>query len=242
MEPKSKRQVILWISGLIGVAVLGFAFLHQLNKADMLAANYEVAQDTIQAGRDRDGLHVASIKSFEVSKAKHLLDMETQDETIKALQEVIRDAEGKLSAAAIVNTQTASSGVTASEIRSGDTIVIGDTVFIYPEYFTSWNEKWDEGTIIANRDTILRDITMRNSLTFTLGKVKNGWFSKPESVVSVKNLNPNTITTGLRSVDVIHQQKQWVVVGGIGYGYTLKTNEISPTVAIIIGRKIISIK
>jgi hypothetical protein len=237
----TRREIVLLI---IIVLLLGggaYWITTQANKINDLEEVSDTASDSLETYRNQNGELVAEIKSFDLSNEKELLALKTQDKAIQRLQEVVKGFEGKLAAAIIASGETSDKGATATEISGGDTVKSGDTVFIYPIYSTEWAEKWSEGIIKASRDSITRDIKIKNDYSFTLGKKSNGWFKKREVVVEMTNLNPNTVTKELRSYNVRQEPKRLnlVVYGGAGYQFGVG---IVPQIGLGLGYTLISIK
>ena len=178
----------------------------------------DAARDSLTTSIDSEGRQTAEIANFQVEKASDLLKMQSDDSTIQWLQGVVKETDGKLQAALVAATSTSSSGTTQTTIIKGDTIRIGDTLYVYPKYETEWETKWEQGYILAGKDSIQRRIKIHNEYETTIADASNGWFKKRVSDVTFKNLNPNTVTKELRSVSVTNKQKKFVIVvyGGVG--------------------------
>jgi len=235
------REVFLIIIIILLLAGGGYYLRSQANKINDLEEVSDTASDSLETYKNKNGELVSEIKSFDLVNEKVLLNLKTNDETIKALQEVVKGFEGKLAAAIVARSETLEKGATATKISGGDTVKSGDTVFIYPIYSTDWAEKWSEGIITASRDSITRDIKVKNDYSFTIGKKSNGWFKKREVVVNMTNLNPNTATQELRSYNVKQAPKRFnlVVYAGVGVG---KNFEFEPQIGIGGGFTLLGIK
>lgn len=237
----TRSEIFLIIIIIVLLAGGGYYLRSQANKINDLEEVSDTASDTLETYRNKNGQLVGEIKSFDLVKKGVLLNLKTNDETIKALQDVVKGFEGKLAAAIVARSETSEKGATATKISGGDTVKSGDTVFIYPIYSTDWAEKWSEGIITASRDSITRDIKVKNDYSFTIGKKSNAWFKKREVVVNMTNLNPNTATKELRSYNVKQQPKRLnlVVYGGAGYQFGVG---IVPQIGIGLGYTLIPIK
>ena len=67
-----------------------------------------------------------------------------------------------------------------------------------PTYKTEWNDSNSTGKIIATKDSIFRNILIRNK--FYIKQEWQGKFWQRKTLfTSVKNLNPNTTTTELQT-------------------------------------------
>lgn len=208
------------------------------NKQSMIDA----LSDDLHTYKDKDGLNNAYINNFKLSNAKDLLRIKTQDSTIKKLQDLVKDYKGKLQSAVVFGSSTNSNGTTITKYIPGDTVIIDSIAYVYPKYETQWSNKWETGYILAERDSIKRQIKIKNEYEITIGEPKSGLFSrKQSSQVQIKNLNPNTETTELRSISVETRQKKLGV--GISVGIALgKEFSLTPYVGLGLNYNIISIK
>lgn len=186
---------------------------------------YEGAQDTLKLERNKYGQQEGEIEMLVASNEKYLLDMESRDSTIIKLQSVVKDYKGKLSSASVIGVSTTSGGTTTTIITRVDTVrsPLGE-VTVYPTYQTSWDTRWSKGFIIATKDTIQRQDSIRNEFEITQGfKKRNGLFKPRVPVVNIKNLNPNTVTNELRSFTLKEEQKRFSIGVGIMHGYDIST-------------------
>jgi len=237
----TRREIVLIIIILLLLGGGGYWIISQGKQIDDLEEVADTASDSLETYRNKNGQLVAEIKSFDLVNEEVLLNLKTNDKTIKRLQDVVKGFEGKLAAAIVASSETGSQGSTATKISGGDTVKNGDTVLIYPNYSTTWSNSWEEGFINASRDSIFREIKIRNDYSFTIGKVSNGWFKKREVSVQMTNLNPNTVTRELRSYNVKQEPKRlnFVVYGGAGYQFGVG---IVPQIGIGLGYTLLSIK
>lgn len=188
---------------------------------------YNAISDTLTTYRNERGLVESYIDLIETNNEKQFLKLKTNDSTIKWLQTTVRHYKGKLNTALIANVNTTSEGgLKTIKITQTDTLTIDSIKYVFPEYAVDWSNKWEVGSIRANRDSIFRNIKIKNEYEFTIGKQKNGWFKKRESEVKLVNLNPNTVTKELRAFNISTKPKRWVFVLQVGYGIT---SELKPT-------------
>lgn len=180
------------------------------------------------------------IKSFEGIGERMFLSINSKDSTITWLQKTVREYKGKLLAASVVSASTSSRGSASTTITAGDTVFSGDTIKVFPVYEAMWENKWEKGEVRAGKDSIYRDIKIHNEYEFTLGEERNGWFKRKEMEIKMTNLNPNTVTTELRSYNVKQSPKRFNAIAYVGYGFS--SSGISPQVGIGIGYTLLSIK
>lgn len=188
--------------------------------------------DALTTKTNKLGQQTATIQVLTLQNEKDFLKLKTNDSTILWLQKTVEDYKGKLHGATVVSNATTSSGSTETIIIQDhyDTIVKDSIVYLYPQYTTNWSNKWEEGYIKATKDSIFRDIKIINELEITIGKERLGFFKGTQTNVNIKNLNPNTKTTELRSLDFVSKDK--LINFGIqgGYGYTFNSKSMQPYV------------
>ena len=191
----------------------------------------------LDTSRNELGQQKASILSIVTQRERDFLKIKTKDSTILWLQKTVKEYKGKISSATVVSNTTVSKGSTTTIIKH-DTI---DNV-IYDTYFTKWDNKWENGYILASKDSIRREIKFKNEYQVTIGNESNGWFKKREFKVSILNLNPNTYTTELRSYNVSAKPKRFTLGIQAGYGINLLTMKQALYLGLGANYTIISIK
>lgn len=177
--------------------------------------------DTISQTRNKYNQQVTSISVLQTEREKDFLKLQSKDSTVKALQLLVKNYKGKVQSATVASMETTDSGKTVTVIKH-DTVYIDGVPEIKPIYTTAWNETWSVGTIEAHFDTVYRNIKSKNEFTFTHGTKRN-LFKKDVLKVEMTNLNPNTVTTELRSYSVKVPKKRFSVGLGCTYGYSLTT-------------------
>lgn len=200
------------------VLVLAFGLLKSCNSIKEQKGLIESLSSTLDTTRNSLGQQKASILVIYTDREKSFLKIKTQDSLILWLQKTVKDYKGRLSSAIVIRNTTTSNGSTV-------TTVIRDTVdnIVYDTYSTRWKNKWDEGYILASKDSIHREMKFRNEYEVTIGNESNGWFKKRTFKVSVLNLNPNTYTTELRAYSVSAKPKRFTLGIQAGYGINLLT-------------------
>lgn len=218
------KDTLIRILPYVAIAILAWLLMRGCDqqKADRLLQ--EAVQDTLRTTRNKLGQQQAKISILATASKKDFLKLKTKDSTILKLQGLVKKFKGKIQSATVLSNITSITGTGATNVVARDTMVINDTVYIYQEYSDTFDEKWSSGVIIANKDSISRDIKVRNEFEITNGwtkrKLKN-LFKDPPLEVSVLNLNPNTETTELRTFTVQPPNKRFSVSVQAGYGVLL---------------------
>lgn len=216
-----KRDYLVLI--LIGITILlSLLLFSKCGNYSELSNINESINDTLSIERNKLNQEIATIKVLQMQSEKDFLNLKVKDSTINWLQSTVKNYKGRLNTAIVISNTTTSKGASKTLISSkNDTIKIDSFIYIMPVYQTSWINKWEKGSIIASKDSIFRNISMRNEFEIIQGEPKNGWFKKNEYLIQVKNLNPNTYTDELRSFNVYTKPKRFNLGIQVGYGLSL---------------------
>ena len=221
------KTALNWIlAGAVVVLLLLFSRSCSSN-IELNGMNAAVA-DSLRVSTDELGRQTATISNLKTDRTEDFLKLETNDETIQKLQNLVKEYKGQLAVAITSSSNTTSSGNTVTTVFETDTIWIDSIAHVYPTYSTAWENKWEIGSIIAKRDSISRNIKVRNEFELTIGDASNGWFKKRVSIASIKNMNPNTTVEELRSFSIEHKPKRLGLGVSFGYGINLQTFKPSP--------------
>lgn len=202
----------------------------------------EAINDTLTSYIDKNGTQVSKIKVLTAESKKTLLQLNSNDSTIVWLQKLVKDYKGKINSAIVFSNSTSNIGVSESKVVYVDSFYRDSILVIYPEYSTEWNDRWSEGLIRANRDSIFRSFKVKNEYEITLGALRNGWFKRKEYEVVVRNLNPNTLTSELRSFQVRAKPKILSLGIQTGYGIGLIDFKPTPYIGLGLGINLIGVK
>lgn len=203
------------------IILLAFLLFRSCERTNTLQELQTALNDTLTQSRNKYNQQVSTISVLQTEREKDFLKLKSKDSTVKALQKVVKDYKGKLQSATVASTETTDMGKTVTVIKH-DTVYIDGKPELKPIYSTSWSERWSEGTIEAHYDTVYRSIKTKNEFTFTHGTKRN-LFKKDVLKVEMTNLNPNTVTTELRSYQVKVPKKRFSIGLGCTYGYSLTT-------------------
>ncbi len=211
---------------LLLVGVLVFLQIRGCQKDKSDKEFMEALVDELKHEKNADGTTESYIRALESQHKNDLLRLKTNDKSLKWLQSVVKDFNGKIATALISQSSSSSKGNSLTEIRASDTIKTDSMIFVYPKYETEWENEWERGKIVASKDSVFRDIKIANKYEITLGRASNGWFKPRTNEVRVKNLNPNTITQELRSFTVKQKPKRISLGLHLGYGATVRDNQV----------------
>lgn len=206
---------------LILIAVIIILLWRGCNKDKELkdtATFYAAAQDTLHQTRNELGQQRTSTAMAEAFNRKLFLRFQSQDSSIIKLQEVVKSFKGKLQSASVFSNTTSSIGGNPTIITGHDTIIKDSMVFVYPNYESNWTERWSNGHILATKDSIFRDIKVKNEFEMTMGYEKSKWWKSKQPTVTIKNLNPNTETTELKTFNIKNANKKLGIGVTVSYG------------------------
>lgn len=202
-------------------AILAFLLFKSCEQNKGLHDLQTALDDTITQYRNKHGQQVITISVLQGEREQDFLKLKSKDSTVKALQKVVKDYKGKLQSATVASTETTDTGKSKTT-ETSDTVRVAEKWELRPVYKTEWKERWSEGTIEAHFDTVYRNIKTKNEFAFTHGTKRN-LFKKDVLKVEMTNLNPNTVTTELRSYSVAMPKKRFSIGLGCTYGYSLTT-------------------
>lgn len=221
----TKRNTIIIVLLLL-LGVLAISWVKQRNsrleKEDLL----EAMTAELEVWKDKDGLNRARIQTMETYNARDFLALTAIDSTMSDLQDLVREYRGELR-------RQGSAAIIASETRV-DTVyvptdaVIDSTRTILSNRFSDeWLDldygfKFDTGLPIGlGIDSTNFNLTLRNRYSVVFGREKQGFLglgrSKP--FAEVKNYNPYTTTTDLRTYQVkLPPPKRFGIGPVVAYG------------------------
>lgn len=212
---------------LLLIIVLILLLFKSCNKSKDLTNLYNFIQDSLHTYKLKDSSSVSYIAALEVDKQTLMSLNAGNDSRIKELQNALKQ-NSKAIDYLITKVETIDHGNTITNITyEKDSL---DTCLRhFPIYNTQWNEKWSIGSITAKRDSIYRDIRIKNEF--------DSWheYKKGQLTVFMKNLNPNTSTTELTSYVVPKKTYNKHFVFGVGPNFSFGYGLINKNFDIYIG-------
>lgn len=195
------KNGILNVALLVGMVILGFLYINkdlEMVKKDQLI---QAREDSLQTYRNKFGQQVAEIQVMAGDVNDMKAYIHSQDSTIKRLAEMVSK---KTFSATIIENHTHVHGSTGTNISGADTLVKDSLIYIYPVYTGIFESEWIRETIHAGKDSIERDLVIRNRYEFSQewekpGKKPFNIFNRPVLQAKIVNLNPYTETKEVRS-------------------------------------------
>lgn len=212
------------ITSFLFIAVIAFIFIIlKVNSCSKYKDKYNetsslltALNDTLKAYRDIDNHHIASIYVME-GTIKELKSLKAKDSSeIVRLKKII---DKKTNSAVIVTTSTTGNVNSGTIITKIDTIRI-DTcnTIVYPTYATTFENKWEKFNVIATKDSFNIKYKVFNDFEIVEKvETKGIWpFEKKNTLIEIKNNNPNTETITMRSFKVKQNKPKrlnWLLSG-----------------------------
>lgn len=209
------KGYIQWVGGSILFALI----VIQYSTCNKFKAEYKEQsnlitsmQDTISHFRNKEGENSAQIALLEGDKENLLIVIGKNDKRITNLIKY-----------------GAKSGTVINQVTKIDTVTVieKDTVDGSLIYHNTVKNKWYSIDQTIKDDSSSINLELRDSISVSFQKVKQGFLKPKKSVVVVSNANPYVKTTGLRAFDIPQKKsnlKFWLGVGlGAGAGYLLFT-------------------
>jgi len=215
----SKTTIILL--SVIGILLyFVFAIMHYKNKKlSEINSLYKTSQDSLIQYKNDKGQSVAKISVLETTNQKYFLQLQTNDKTIKELQELVKSESKKrhdIEVALVIKSQTIYK--LQDSLRNsiiGQTIEHkGDSIMVYPIYQKDTTSQWLSQRIVLGRKVFKQDLKVFNAYDITIGSEPDGLF-KRKQYAQIVNLNPASSTEAMK----VYQKKEvsskfWPFIGG----------------------------
>lgn len=208
----------------IALAFFLFKSCQKNEDSEQFKKMYAASQDSLRTYVTKDGLHAAEINvlSGSVSNLKSLIA--GTDSALRRLQKIV---DKNTTSATILLSATHNIGSSHTQILPGDTIRKDSLVYVYPNYITTWNEKWSKGKITATKDSVFRDFITYNDFElkqeWEKQKVEGKWFRQKVLVSSVVNKNPATETINMKSFALEAPKKHKLLTYAAGFATGIAT-------------------
>jgi hypothetical protein len=214
---KIDKNLIINILLILVIIIISFRYC---KKTNILKSDKELllkTGDTIVKTINKDGSESAKISLLTSYNTKLLLQIQTKDESIKSLQEAVKQYKNKLtnnSSVTVFTTNTIYTGNGTTTVS----IVDSSTVYIASNKDTTW-VKWNT---IANKDSTHLDLKIKEAYTVVIGDDSKWYQFRKLPFVEVTNKNPFSSTKAIRAFKIEEKVKTRFGIGiQAGYGITL---------------------
>lgn len=225
IKPEHKLMVALIILAVATLTLIGLSISNHNHKKlyiQEVALNQALADDML-TWKDKDGRNRSKIMVLETEKTKYFTALQTKDEEVIRLQQLVREYESKLKqqgSATVIETQIEYVKVPTPYFPiGGDSIVFSQSVLV-----DTVRNDWVNAIYGFDKGNSVFKLRTRDVIGVVIGEERVGLF-KTKPVVEVVNYNPYSATTSLRSYRVtMPVQKKWGIglTGGFGAVYDIK--------------------
>lgn len=235
MKTSSKLSIIIVIL-IAAIALLSVKTCKSIQKEKETLSLIESMNDTIKVWKDKDGLSHSKISALETQNVNDFLKLKSKDEEIIRLQESVREYKSKIkNGGSVTNITSNTNAVIKSPVETTlppNTVVKPGEKLIYPTYSSKFNlDGWIWGDMTANKDSMTLRPNIKNEYTVVIGEDKTGFLGlgKRKTFVEVKNLNPYTETTSLRTYINTKPKPKLGLGVYTGYGIQLSPKDANIT-------------
>ena len=217
-------------AGIAIIAVLAYLYWGAKNQLAEQVTLQEAAVAEMEVWKDKDGLNNARIQSLETENADTFLKFASKDEAIVALQADVKRMNKYLKKQGSVTNFSTTTDVTAT----GETeVIVNEQEPEFPTYKSRFEQKddkgkiWAFGNVIASKDSTSISQKIFNEYSVTIGREPQGFLGlgKSKAFGEIKNLNPFSETTTLRTYQVSLPKPKRFVIGpsaGLTFDGTFK--------------------
>lgn len=219
------EKIKSWIIIILSI-ILFFAILGTCNKSRRLKESDNLLQttnDTLQTWKNKYGESLAKISVIETEKAKTFLELQTSNETIQTLQDLVKDYKKKLK-----NKGSATVIITETVIDTFvQTIVVVDSSGNIKSLEGHYKDLWVDIESISTRDTTIYNFKSFSEIHLVIGEEREGLFKK-KSYAILHDKNPYTNIVDMRTYQVATPPPKRFGIGIVaGYGGLISQNGTS---------------
>lgn len=202
---------------LIAILVCWAVIKHYNNQSDKLLLENKTLTVQMKSYRDKDSLNIATIEVFKSDKGKDLLKIKSQDSSILFLQSEVKKYKSQIkepgSSVTTVTNSTNLHGTTPTTVLPASPVIAGNTNPTFPTYTADKSNDWIKLHIQARHDSTHFDLKVINKYSVVIG------YDKKVPFAQVKNFNPYTETTDLRTFQVsVPKAKRFSLGVQVGFG------------------------
>jgi len=194
----------------------------QSNQIDELQGKVRVYTGELEKSIDDNGVLTAQIEDMRLTKQSDLKNMHAmtlEQERIRQMADKYKRMYGAIA----VTAKIVSKGNDTTLVTVMDTVVVGDTVQLWPTYRSDISGEYRSGFVLANKDSIQYEVRESVPLDFAQ-RMDGGLLKRKTPVVTVTSKNPAVDITGLASYSVKAPAHRIVFGPQVGYGITPSGN------------------
>ncbi len=220
----------------------GIVFIYNQSKINNLQNILTITNNKLVQVTNDKGQLESTIEVISSSNSKLLLDYKTADSTVKRLQGIVKQYDGRnkrlIAALAVSNNIVAKyQDSIANIITNQDTIVEGDVTYIFPTYIRSLDmfNGWIIGNVELGRNITNININVKSEYDISMYRERSNIFSAYKTYATITNLNPYDITSDMKVFHKDQPRNRFNVSAGVG----VDVLSLTPTIGVYIGYSII---
>lgn len=172
----------------------------ETKRANTVTALLQASQDSLHKERNEKGQEKASTALL-YSSLSDLKKMHVSDSSaLGKLQKMVDKL--TISATYLSNVTSNSFSSGTQSVLPGDTIRIDSILYVYPEYKTSYSNRWENFIAKASKDSFNIDYKVFNEFELKQDWKKNGLFKRKTPEATILNLNPHTQTLEMKTFTI----------------------------------------
>ncbi len=182
----------------------------------------EASNKEVEKWVDKHGQSLAKIQILETANKENFLSYKTQNQTIKELQELVKEnkklLKGAKGAAGIIKSTTEISATSGTKIEKDET---GS-----PVYSSKIEDPWFKADVKASKDSTDLKIKTIHSLSLVMGYESEGLFKKKKPYAVAKDANPYSDIQDMRIYNITKTKHKFSVGPYLGPGLNVSGGEI----------------
>lgn len=225
MTESAKRISVYAVLGFMVGVLLMILYINSCRKIgttrNEVVTLVNALNDSIRYYKDKDSENVATISILQTEKTNDFLILQSKDNSVKELQDIVKEYRDRLKEGSSVTTtllETINKGLQPTIIVKRDTVVVENPGgytdnYIYPTYRQQKRDEWLDYEAEMNKDTSFYNIKIFNKFSAVVGRDRRGAFA------DITTYNPYTTVKTLRTYQVA-QPKPKLFGFGLSTGMT----------------------
>jgi len=230
-----KIVIIILVLLLIGIGYFGYSYYGKyISEVKSRTSLINGLNGELDIERNKNGSLTAKISTMEINNINMLLDIQSKDESIIQLQNIIKEKNKlnkKLDDALAIQTELFLKYVdSVNKNKVIDNVTIGDTTYqtyersfiLYNNYDQKDTTAWVFGNIVLGKMLFEIDLNIKNKYDVSIGRERKNIFSPWEMYADITTYNPYDNITKVRSYSKQKMRPKRFGIGvtaGIGFTY-----------------------
>lgn len=194
----------------------------QSGEIDKLSLQNNAFQTELTLSIDDNGTLTAQVADMRITRQRDLKNLHASTIEQERLKQMA-DKYKRMYSGIAISTRIHTKGIDTTIVMQMDTVMVGDTIQLWPVYTSEINQEYRTGHIEASKDSIQYDIKERVPLDFAQ-RMEGGFLKRKTAVLTVTSKNPAVEITGLASYSLKEPKRRLAFGPQVGYGITPSGN------------------